>query len=157
MSEDLLNYFGGDELASSVWKSKYAADGEKTPDDMHVRLAKEFYRIEQHYINQEIDKSELSEYGKLRSDLSFDKIYNLMKGFDFIVPQGSVMATLGTDIIASLSNCFVIPEPLDSYGSIMQTDQELVQLYKRRGGVGTGISNLRPNGYRYRGCERLLT
>ena len=148
MEDRLLDYFDGDELAATVWKSKYADDGEITPDDMHHRMALEFARIERGYIDSErnADRSGLSEYGRSRDVLTVEKIYELFAGFKYVVPQGSVMSTLGTNIVASLSNCFVVPEPLDSYGSIMRTDQELAQLYKRRGGVGTGISNLRPIG-----------
>ena len=75
-----------------------------------------------------------------------ERIYEYFKDFKYIVPQGSIMSTLGTNIVASLSNCYVVEEPGDSYGYILQTDQELAQLYKRRGGVGTGISKLRPSG-----------
>lgn len=152
----LLSYFNGDELAANVWKSKYAAEGEITPDDMHRRLAKEFARIEEQYIEDENaigDKNKqyeaekfLSEYGGNRKDLNEESIYNLFKDFKYIVPQGSIMSTLGTDVIASLSNCFVAQSPYDSYGGILKTDSDLAYYYKRRGGVGTDISNLRPAG-----------
>lgn len=151
MEEDLLNYFNGDELAANVWKSKYAAEGETTPDQMHRRMAKEFATIEGLYQQEEIyvkennpSCNELSKYGKMRENLNEEKIFNLFKDFKYIIPQGSVMATLGTDQIASLSNCFVIGQPEDSYGGIFQKDEELVQLAKRRGGIGIDISTLRP-------------
>jgi len=132
-----LEYFGGDELAASVFAGKYAlqdAEGnylELTPDDMHKRLAKEFARIEQKYENP----------------LSFAEIYGLFQGFRFVVPQGSPMSGIGnTAKIQSLSNCFVIEAPEDSYGGILKTDQEQVQIMKRRGGVGFDVSTIRPKG-----------
>ena len=137
--EASVKYFGGDELAARVWVSKYAlkdSDGniyERTPADMHHRLASELSRIEAKYPNP----------------LSEDEIYGLLDGFDYIVPQGSPMAGIGNDFqIGSLSNCFVIGldgHP-DSYGSIIKIDEEQVQLMKRRGGVGHDMSDLRPKG-----------
>jgi ribonucleoside-diphosphate reductase alpha chain len=154
-NQKLKNYFKGDELASSVWKGKYAIKGETTPDDMHKRMAKEFARIEAEYWKTEKSSSkELSAYGKKRSEEFFrtqgeiefqeDRIYNLFKDFKYIIPQGSIMTTLGTNQIASLSNCWVIESPLDSYSGIHKTDGDLIYYYKRRGGVGMDISNLRP-------------
>lgn len=135
--EASIEYFNGDSLAANVWVDKYSlkdGDGniyEKTPDDMHRRLAKEFARIESKYPNP----------------LSEEEIYNLLKDFKYIIPQGSPMAGIGNDfVLTSLSNCFVIPSALDSYGGIMLTDQQQVQLMKRRGGVGHDLSNLRPQG-----------
>lgn len=144
-----LNYFGGDDLAANVWSSKYAIEGEKTPDDMHKRMAKEFHRIDEQYQQYEaawFPKGSVSEYWTKREPLTEESIHNYFKNFTFIVPQGSVMSTLGSGTVASLSNCYVVDEPGDSYGHILQTDQELAQLYKRRAGVGTGISKLRPSG-----------
>jgi len=152
---DLLNYFKGDTLAADVWKAKYADKKEVTPDDMHKRLAKEFAKIENNYIGKEHSgsclpsifnkyKKKLSEYGKSRKDLDEQAIYNLFKDFKYIIPQGSIMATLGTSKIASLSNCFLVDSPKDSYGGILKTDEELAQLMKRRGGVGVDLSTLRP-------------
>jgi ribonucleotide reductase alpha subunit len=146
MNKELINYFKGDELAASVWLSKYANEGETTPDDMHKRMAKEFARIEDKYENQKKVTGDLSKYGSTRNKLTEESIFDLFKDFKYIVPQGSVMATLGTNITASLSNCFVIGQPKDSYGGILQKDEQLVQLMKRRGGVGLDISTLRPNG-----------
>lgn len=146
---EALKYFGGDELAANVWQSKYAATGEKTPDEMHRRMAKEFARIDEQYQEEEglsFPQEGVSTYWKKRKSLTEEKIYEYFKDFKYIIPQGSIMSTLGTTTIASLSNCYVVPEPGDSYGYILQTDQELAQLYKRRGGVGTGISKLRPSG-----------
>lgn len=152
MEKDLLNYFNGDELAANVWQSKYAAEREETPDDMHRRLTKEFARIDENYQkngkeydpNEKLPIPDLSEYGKYRQDLSEESIYQLFKDFKYIVPQGSVMATLGTNQIASLSNCWVIKSPLDSYAGIHKADGDLIYYYKRRGGVGMDISDLRP-------------
>ena len=132
-----LEYFDGDELATNVWTSKYALRDlednyyEKTPDDMHRRLAKEFARIE----------------AKYPQSMTEDEIYNLFKDFKYIVPQGSPMSGIGNPFqIQSLSNCFVISSPEDSYGGILYTDQQQVQIMKRRGGVGFDISNIRPRG-----------
>lgn len=132
-------YFGGDELAARVWTNKYALKDsfgnlyEKTPDDMHRRLASEIHRIEKKYPNP----------------LSEELIYSVLKDFKYIVPQGGSMTGIGNDFqIASLSNCFVIGNDgsSDSYGGIMKIDQEQVQLMKRRGGVGHDLSHIRPKG-----------
>ena len=148
-------YFNGDELAASVWEGKYAAKGESNPDEMHKRMAKEFARIESKYKKSELSDSTgsffipegLSDYAlNKRSDLTEHTIYELFKDFKYICPQGSVMSMLGVDKIGSLSNCFVIGQPEDSYGGILQKDEQLVQLMKRRGGVGIDISTLRPSG-----------
>jgi ribonucleoside-diphosphate reductase alpha chain len=137
--EASIRYFNGDELAARVWTNKYALKDsfgnlfEKTPDDMHRRLAKEIYRIEKHYQNP----------------LPEELIYNVLKEFRYIVPQGGPMTGIGNDYqIASLSNCFVIGNQgnSDSYGGIMKIDQEQVQLMKRRGGVGHDLSHIRPKG-----------
>lgn len=99
-------YFKNDDLAVSVWQGKYAQPGEKTPDDMHNRLATEFARIEESYINAEKPNDNLSRYGKNRKPLTKDRIYDLFKNFGYIVPQGSIMSMLGRkDKIGSLSNC----------------------------------------------------
>jgi ribonucleoside-diphosphate reductase alpha chain len=134
-----LIYFKGDELAARVWINKYALKDshgnlyEKTPDDMHVRIASEIARIERKYPN----------------GLSETEIMTLFKDFKYIVPQGSPMAGIGNKFqTASLSNCFVIGNngENDSYGGIMKIDQEQVQLMKRRGGVGHDLSHIRPKG-----------
>lgn len=138
-----MNYFDGDELAQNVFDSKYAKNGE-TPDQMHMGMAKCFADIQASHTWTK--KPGLSNYGKDRKNLDANDIYELFRDFRYVVPQGSVMATLRTDVLASLSNCYVLPEPHDSYGGILMIDQEMAQLYKRRGGVGTGISSLRPNG-----------
>ena len=155
MGSELLNYFNGDELAANVWQGKYAQEGEETPDDMHKRLAKEFARTERNYqITEPFKNSDLkthrdrlqklSEYGKIRKNLDEEDIYNFFKDFKYIIPQGSIMSQLGSKSIGSLSNCFVIGQPEDSYGGIFQKDEEMAQLMKRRGGVGLDISTLRP-------------
>ena len=152
MNKKLLDYFDGDDLAANVWESKYKYKDEKTPFDMHVRMAKEFAKVEKKYIDKEQKrrlrrlKKKLSKYGKKRGDLTFKKILELFDKYKYIVPQGSIMSTLGTDIIASLSNCWVIPSPEDSYGGIHKADGELIYLYKRRGGVGVSIDTLRNEG-----------
>jgi ribonucleoside-diphosphate reductase alpha chain len=132
-------YFGGDDLAAGVWINKYAlkdSEGniyEKSPDDMHRRIAKELARIELKYKNP----------------MSEEELYDVLKNFEHIIPQGSPMAGIGNELQAgSLSNCFVIGNDgsSDSYGGIMKTDQEQVQLMKRRGGVGHDLSGIRPKG-----------
>ncbi|AUP80973.1 adenosylcobalamin-dependent ribonucleoside-diphosphate reductase [Flavivirga eckloniae] len=134
-----LKYFKNDDLAARVWLNKYALKDsqgniyELTPNDMHLRIANELARVEKKYANP----------------LSADDIFNLIKDFKYIVPQGSPMAGIGNPFqIASLSNCFVIGNDgnSDSYGGIMKIDQEQVQLMKRRGGVGHDLSHIRPKG-----------
>ena len=130
-------YFNGDYFAADVFLKKYALRDEngdfleKTPEDMHKRLAKEFARIEKKYPNS----------------LSYDEIFSLLDKFKWIVPQGSPMAGIGNEHqIQSLSNCFVIEAPYDSYAGIMKADEEEAQIMKRRGGVGFDISTIRPSG-----------
>ena len=142
----LLDYFKNDELAAGVWQGKYQQEGEETPDDMHKRLAKEFAKIELNYSHTHIQNKDLSKYGNNREFLTEEKIYELFKDFKYIIPQGSIMSQLGAKSIGSLSNCFVVGQPEDSYGGIFQKDEELAQLMKRRGGVGIDISTLRPEG-----------
>lgn len=125
-----MSYFNGDQMAEDVWKGKYAMSGEKSPDDMHNRMAEEFAKIEQKYPNP----------------ITKEKIFEAFSNFKYIVPQGSIMYGLGRNLPISLSNCFVIDSAKDSYGGILHTDQQQVQLMKRRGGVGHDISNLRPSG-----------
>lgn len=134
-----LTYFNGDELAARVWSSKYALKDsygnifELNPDDMHRRIASELARIESNYPNP----------------LSEDQIFELIRNFKYIVPQGSPMSGIGNNFqVGSLSNCFVIGitgNP-DSYGGIIKIDEEQVQLMKRRGGVGHDLSHIRPKG-----------
>jgi ribonucleoside-diphosphate reductase alpha chain len=142
---DSQKFFNGDDLAASVFATKYALCDkdsnyyETSPDDMHRRLSKEFYRIEAKYPNP----------------MSENEIYELLKGFKYVVPQGSPMSGIGnTHQIQSISNCFVIDSPHDSYGGICKTDQELVQIAKRRGGVGFDISSIRPKGLSTGNCAR---
>jgi len=137
-----LNYFKNDELATDVWIKKYCLKDEKnyyelTPDDMHRRIAKELARIEANYPNP----------------INEDQIYETLKNFKYIIPQGSPMSGIGNDFqVSSLSNCFVIgPQKVngiyeDSYGSILKIDQEIIQLSKRRAGVGTTLEHIRPEG-----------
>ena len=134
-----LEYFKGDELAAKVWVSKYALKDsqgsiyEKSPEDMHWRLAKEVARIEKKYANP----------------LSEQELFDLFDRFTYIIPQGSPMTGIGNHYqVASLSNCFVIgmEGDADSYGAIIRIDEEQVQLMKRRGGVGHDLSHIRPKG-----------
>ncbi len=134
-----IKYFKGDELAASVWINKYAMKDsygnlyEKSPEDMHRRLAKEFARIEAKYPNP----------------MGEEEIYELLRDFKYIIPQGGPMTGIGNNFqVASLSNCFVIGNegPSDSYGGILKIDEEQVQLMKRRGGVGHDLSHIRPSG-----------
>ena len=151
--DSALAYFDGDELAATTWMNKYAVKTRKgefqeaSPDDMHRRMAREFGRIESKYNDHEKKPEGLSDYGKKRDFLSEESIYKLFKDFKYIIPQGSVMSSLGNkNVIASLSNCVVVPPVFDSYGGIFYTDQQLAQLFKRRCGVGVDLSKLRPNG-----------
>lgn len=153
--QKLVNYFNGDDLAATVWLEKYALRGgdgvllEKTPREMHERLAKRFFHAEQSYVLSESSKEELSEYGQARKPLTYESILAYFDNFKYLVPQGSVMANLGNDTkYTSLSNCVVIPELKDSYGGIFYADQQLAQLYKRRCGVGVDLSNLRPKSFK---------
>lgn len=134
-----IEYFGGDELAAGVWLNKYALKDskgniyERTPEDMHRRMAKEIFRVESKYARP----------------LSEQDIFELLKNFKYIVPQGGPMTGIGNQFqVASLSNCFVIGNDgqSDSYGGVMKTDEEQVQLMKRRGGVGHDLSHIRPAG-----------
>ena len=137
--EESLQYFQGDELAARVWVNKYAVKDsygniyEKSPQDMHWRLANEIARIEKKYPNP----------------LSAEELFQLFDRFRYIVPQGSPMSGIGNNYqVASLSNCFVIgiDGAADSYGGIIKIDEEQVQLMKRRGGVGHDLSHIRPKG-----------
>ena len=137
--EASLQYFKGDELAARVWVNKYAVKDsfgniyEKSPEDMHWRIANEVARIESKYQN----------------GLDAQQLYELLDHFKYIVPQGSPMTGIGNDYqVASLSNCFVIgmEGAADSYGAIIRIDEEQVQLMKRRGGVGHDLSHIRPKG-----------
>ena len=132
-------YFKGDDLAAQVWVSKYALKDsfgniyEKSPEDMHNRIAKELARIENNYPNP----------------LSEKEIFDLLDHFRYVIPQGGPMTGIGNNLqVASLSNCFVIghKNPADSYGGIFRMDEEQVQLMKRRGGVGHDLSHIRPTG-----------
>lgn len=134
-----LEYFKGDELAARVWASKYALKDsfgniyEQSPDDMHHRIASEIARIENNYPNP----------------MTENEVYDLLKNFKYIVPQGSPMAGIGNNFqVGSLSNCFVVglDKHPDSYGGIIKVDEEQVQLMKRRGGVGHDLSHIRPKG-----------
>ena len=130
-------YFNGDELAANVWVNKYALKDsfghiyESTPEQMHRRIAKEVARIEKKYKNPLTEK----------------EVFSLLENFKYIVPQGSPMAGIGNIYqVSSLSNCFVIGNDADSYSGIIRTDEEQVQLMKRRGGVGHDLSHIRPKG-----------
>ena len=134
-----VKYFDGDELAATVWVSKYALKDsfgniyESSPEQMHRRLAKELARIENKY----------------PSPLSEQEIFDLLDHFRYVIPQGGPMTGIGNNFqVASLSNCFVIGHrhPADSYGGIFRMDEEQVQLMKRRGGVGHDLSHIRPTG-----------
>ena len=149
MTDKLLKYFNGDDFAASTWENKYALrkNGElveETPVDMHRRMAKEFARIEAAYDEEHL--ADASPYYSKRQRLTEDRIFDLFDHFKYIVPAGSVMAGLGAEKPVSLSNCFVLPSPEDSYTSIMDTRKMQVEMMKRRGGVGYDLSKLRPRG-----------
>jgi ribonucleoside-diphosphate reductase alpha chain len=131
-----VNYFEGDELAAKVFLDKYALKDyegnllESTPEEMHHRLAKEFARVEK---------------SKFKKPYTEKEIFDLFNRFKYVVPQGSPMFGIGNNHqIVSLSNCYVVESPVDSYGGIMRVDEMLAQISKRRGGVGLDISNIRP-------------
>lgn len=137
--EEALKYFAGDELAARVWVNKYSMKDsfgniyEKSPEDMHCRIANEIARIEKKYKNP----------------MSAREIFDLLDHFKYVIPAGSPMTGIGNNHqVASLSNCFVIglDGDADSYGAIMRIDEEQVQLMKRRGGVGHDLSHIRPKG-----------
>lgn len=137
--EEALKYFAGDELAARVWVNKYSMKDsfgniyEKSPEDMHWRIANEIARIEKKYKNP----------------MSAQEIFDLLDHFKYVIPAGSPMTGIGNNHqVASLSNCFVIglDGDADSYGAIMRIDEEQVQLMKRRGGVGHDLSHIRPKG-----------
>lgn len=143
-----LDYYHNDDLAAKTFVDKYALRDnndnylELTPEDMHRRLAKEFYRIENKYPNP-------------RSE---EEIFSALKNFEKIVPQGSPMSAIGNPYqVMSLSNCVVVPSPQDSMYSIMDTGKMLAQLFKRRCGVGLDISNLRPDGEAVNNAARTTT
>ncbi len=159
-----LDYFDGDELAAGIWVSKYAlkdADNrylELTPTDMHRRMAREFARMEQTYRTETRDSEGLSDYGRRRQPLTEERIFSFFDRFKYVIPQGSIMYGLGNyEVIASLSNCVVVPAPYDSYGGIMYTDQQAAQLFKRRCGVGFDLSKLRPKNLKVRNAARTTT
>jgi len=147
--EASLEYFGGDELAAKVFVDKYALRDaelnlvELTPADMHRRIAKEFARIEK---------------GKFKKPLSEEYIFNLLDRFKYIVPQGSPMYGIGnTYQTISLSNCYLLDVPEDSYGGVMKVDEQLVQISKRRGGTGVDLSEIRPAGMPTKNSSRTST
>lgn len=135
----MLSYFEGEELPANIFADKYSLNGE-TPDEMHHRLTKEFHRID---------------LAKFKSPLSYETIYELFKDFKYLVPGGSVLFGVGNNSqLVSLSNCFVVESPLDSYSSIIKTDGQLVNISKRRGGVGLCLDNLRPKGTETKNAAR---
>lgn len=144
-----LEYFNGDDLATNVWISKYAKselldDGttiyyERTPDDMFHRIASEISRAGMKYDNPLTEK----------------EVYDLIKDYKYIIFAGRPMAGIGVDDAVSISNCFVVGKPgQDSYGTIATIDQEIMQLSKRGGGVGTDLSDYRPNGAKVHNAAR---
>lgn len=137
VKKSALEYFNGDNLSADVWINKYALKDsedniyEMSPNDMHNRIASELNRIESKYPNP----------------LSKEKIFDLIKDFKYVIPQGGPMSGIGNNLqIVSLSNCFVVGNTSDSYGGIARTDEQQVQLMKRRGGVGHDLSHIRPKG-----------
>ena len=150
--EATLEYFSGDELATNVFITKYCLRDkkgnfvEKTPDDMHKRLAKEFARMEDKFI------------ARKSNHLTETEIYSYLKDFKYIVPQGSPMMGIGNDYVnVSLSNCVVVDNPQDSVSSIMDAGKDLANLFKRRCGVGLDISDLRPEGAPVNNSARTTT
>lgn len=137
IQKNCLEYFNGDELAASVIINKYLlkdADGnfiETHPDQLIQRLVSEFSRIEKNYPNP----------------IPEEEIKTALDHFKYIVPAGSPLFGIGNSYsVSSISNCFFVGQPLDTYTSIIMKDLELANIYKRRGGVGIDISSLRPSG-----------
>lgn len=164
MEEELLDYYAGDILPAKAWDSKYAIRSnpysiakEITPTQMHWRMAAQIASIEVEYWTKE-RYGDLSPYGRERFKATTEQneqgpgavedwVFSFLDRYKYIIPQGSIMSMLGnTSVVGSLSNCFVIPSPIDSYGGIFKTDQQIAQLEKRRGGVGTNLNTLRPDG-----------
>ena len=150
--EATLEYFRGDELATNVFITKYCLRdkkgnfAEKTPDDMHRRMAREFARMEDKFITRK------------SNHLTEAEIYSYLKDFKYIVPQGSPMMGIGNDYVnVSLSNCVVVDNPQDSVSSIMDAGKDLANLFKRRCGVGLDISDLRPEGAPVNNSARTTT
>ena len=155
-----LEYFKGDELATSVFVDKYALKDlngkilEATPSDMHIRLAKEFARIEAKYPNPMSEReifcllADVEHIDPMKRDLmTLEQLAAESRGLGSVVPQGSPMSAIGNPYqYQSLSNCFVVESPYDSYAGILKADQEQAQIMKRRGGVGFDISTIRPKG-----------
>ena len=148
-----MAYFGNDELATNVFISKYCLrdqEGnfiEKTPDEMHRRMAKEFARIEGYFDTED---------GLM--GLKEEEIYSYFKDFKYIVPQGSPMMGIGNDYVnVSLSNCVVVESPEDNISSIFDAGKDLANLFKRRCGVGIDISSLRPEGTAVNNAARTTT
>jgi len=144
-----LEYFGGDDFAAKVFMDKYALTNgkggflEKDPSDMHRRIAKEFARIEK---------------SKFKSPFTEEEIFSALDKFQRIVPQGSPLYGIGNrSQFISLSNCYVVDSPADSYGAIMAADESLVQISKRRGGVGVDLSHLRPENAPTKNAARTST
>jgi len=134
--EASTQYFNGDKLAAGVFANKYSLKNSKleytedNPEVMHKRMAKEFARAE----------------AKFPNPMSEEEIFKMFDHFNEVVPGGSSMFGLGNNFQkVSLSNCFVI-DTVDSYGGICRTDERIVQISKRRGGVGVDISPIRPKG-----------
>ena len=150
--EATLDYFDGDELATNVFMTKYCLRDnkgnyiEKTPDDMHRRIASEFARMEDKFI------------GRKSNHLTESEIYSYLKNFKYIVPQGSPMMGIGNNYVnVSLSNCVVVENPKDSISSIMDAGKDIANLFKRRCGVGLDISDLRPEGAPVNNSARTTT
>ena len=160
--DKVLEFFQGDELASKVWKNKYKFGDEQTPKDMferHIKeiAEKEFQRLKQLYLISQSNFEKLSEYGKKRHDSYFDSKFDLQDkilenlrnqlNFNAIVLGGSPMQGIGNHkMFSSLSNCFFVGRPYDSYSGINRKEDEIAQLMKRRGGAGVDLSSIRPNG-----------
>lgn len=158
--EELIKYFNGNSLPAEVYKQKYAKIGEELPNKMLRRISDEFAeyefnRITKVILQDKFDVNKLSSKGKdyieyikttINKETFKDFIFEFFKDFKYVVPGGSVLENLGSDEASSLSNCFVIDSPQDSYSSIMQSREYLTQLMKRRGGVGKDLSQLRPRG-----------
>jgi len=150
ISEELLEYYAGDRLSAEVWWEKYAYKSswshEKDPHGMHVRMASRIEMNDQIYMSPPPENvSNIGKSIQWTGSSVGQNVFSYFHRYKYIIPQGSIMTLLGNErVIGSLSNCFVIPSPADSYGGILKTDQQIAQLQKRRGGVGFNMNTLRP-------------
>ena len=137
-------------LGEQVWSNKYKMEDEVCFEDTLQRNLKEFKRKDIEILPLSIDDQKmevLSEIGKkifMERCYHYDTLYDNMFYKSRFCPGGSVLYGIGRQKPVSLSNCFVKGNTIDSIGGIMSMARDSAEIYKRRGGVGTDISHLRP-------------